>query len=134
VIPKWLDAMIRNERIQINGDGETSRDFCFVDNIVQANLLAATTQNTGATNQAYNIAVGERTTLNDLFQILQVGLRKLNPSLPEQKPHYGPERAGDVRHSHADISKAKRLLGYEPALRVGEGLNLAMAWYCANTR
>ena len=134
VIPKWLDAMLRNERIQINGDGETSRDFCFVDNIVQANLLAATTQNTGATNQAYNIAVGERTTLNDLFQILQVGLRRLNPSLPEQKPHYGPERAGDVRHSHADISKAKRLLGYEPALRVGEGLNLAMAWYCANTR
>lgn len=134
VIPKWLDAMIRNECIQINGDGETSRDFCFVDNIVQANLLAATTPNPGATNQAYNIAVGERTTLNELFQILQDGLRKLKPSLPQQKPHYGPERAGDVRHSHADISKAKRLLGYEPALRVGEGLNLAMAWYCANTK
>lgn len=134
VIPKWLDAMLRTERIQINGDGETSRDFCFVDNIVQANLLAATTEISGATNQAYNIAVGERTTLNELFQILQDGLRKLNPSLAEQKPHYGPERAGDVRHSHADISKARQLLGYEPALRVGEGLDLAMAWYCANTK
>ncbi len=78
--------------------------------------------------------MGERTTLNELFQVLQDGLRKLNPSLPQQKPHYGPERAGDVRHSHADISKAKRLLGYEPALRVGEGLNLAMDWYCANTK
>ena len=134
VIPKWIEALLRRDRIQINGDGETSRDFCFVDNIVQANLLAATTQISGATNQAYNIAVGERTTLNELFQLLQDGLRKLNPTLPEQKPIYGPERAGDVRHSHANIDKAKRLLGYEPVLRVGEGLNLAMAWYCANTR
>lgn len=134
VIPKWLDAMIRNERIQINGDGETSRDFCFVDNIVQANLLAATTQNSGATGQAYNIAVGERTTLNELFKTLQDGLRKLKPNLPEQKPHHGPERAGDVRHSHANIDKAKRLLGYAPAIRVGEGLDRAMAWYVANTR
>jgi UDP-N-acetylglucosamine 4-epimerase len=134
VIPKWLDAMIRNERIQINGDGETSRDFCFVDNIVQANLLAATTQNSGATGQAYNIAVGERTTLNELFKILQDGLRKLKPSLPEQKPHHGPERPGDVRHSHANIDKARQLLGYAPAIRVGDGLDRAMAWYVANTR
>jgi UDP-N-acetylglucosamine 4-epimerase len=134
VIPKWIDAMLRKETIQINGDGETSRDFCFVDNIVQANLLAATTQNSGAANQIYNIAVGERTTLNDLFKLLQDGLRKLNHALPEQQPRYADFRAGDVRHSHADISKARKLLGYDPALRVGDGLNLAMAWYCANTR
>lgn len=133
VIPKWIDAMLRRERIQINGDGETSRDFCFVDNIVQANLLAATTQNSAAVNQIYNIAVGERTTLNELFKLLQDGLRKLNPKLPEQQPHYGPERAGDVRHSHANISKACRLLGYEPAIRVGDGLRTAMNWYCANS-
>ena len=133
VIPKWIEALLRRQRVQINGDGETSRDFCFVDNIVQANLLAATTQNAGATNQTYNIAVGERTTLNELFQLLQEGLRKLNPELPEQKPNYGSERAGDVRHSHANIEKARRLLGYEPTLRASEGLNLAMAWYCANT-
>ncbi len=132
VIPKWIDAMLRRETIQINGDGETSRDFCFVDNIIQANLLAATTQNSGAANQVYNIAVGERTTLNELFSLLQDGLRKLNPELPNQKPRYADFRAGDVRHSHANISKARELLSYEPALRVGDGLNLAMAWYCAN--
>jgi UDP-N-acetylglucosamine 4-epimerase len=134
VIPKWIDALLQQQRIQINGDGEHSRDFCFVDNVVQANLLAATVGDKAAVNQAYNIAVGERTTLNQLFQLLQDGLRKLNPALPEQKPHYGPERAGDVRHSHANISKASRLLGYEPALRVGAGLNRALAWYCANAR
>ena len=133
VIPKWIDAMLRRETIQINGDGETSRDFCFVDNIVQANLLAATTQNSGAANQVYNIAVGERTTLNELFSLLQDGLRKLNPALPNQKPRYADFRAGDVRHSHANISRARGLLGYDPALRVGDGLNLAMAWYCANS-
>lgn len=132
VIPKWIDAMLRRETIQINGDGETSRDFCFVDNIVQANLLAATTQNSGAANQVYNIAVGERTTLNELFKLLQDGLRKLNPALPEQKPRHADFRAGDVRHSHADISKARKLLNYEPSLRADEGLNLAMAWYCEN--
>ncbi len=131
VIPKWIDALLRRERVHINGDGETSRDFCFIANIVQANLLAATTTNVAAVNQIYNIAVGERTTLNQLFQLLQSGLRQLNPDLPEQTPNYGPERAGDVRHSHADISKARRLLGYEPTLRVGAGLDQAMAWYCA---
>ncbi len=132
VIPRWIDAMLRGETIQINGDGETSRDFCFVDNVVQANLLAATTQNSGAANQVYNIAVGERTTLNELFSLLQDGLRKLNPTLPNQKPRYADFRAGDVRHSHANINRASSLLGYDPALRVGDGLNLAMAWYCAN--
>jgi len=130
VIPKWIAALLRRERVQINGDGETSRDFCFVENVVQANLLAATTTNPTALDQAYNIAVGERTTLNELFQFLQDGLRKLNPELPAQKPLYAGFRAGDVRHSLADIGKAKRLLGYEPAQRVHEGLASAMEWYC----
>ena len=130
VIPKWIAALLHRETVQINGDGETSRDFCFVKNVVQANLLAATTTNPDVSNQAYNIAVGERTTLNELFQLLQDGLRKLNPALPEQKPIYRDFRAGDVRHSLADIGKAKRLLGYEPVQRVREGLALAMEWYC----
>jgi UDP-N-acetylglucosamine 4-epimerase len=130
VIPKWIAALLRQEPVQINGDGETSRDFCFVENVVQANLLAATATSPAALNQAYNIAVGERTTLNELFQFLQIGLRRLNPSLPEQKPVYRDFRAGDVRHSLADIGKAKRLLGYEPVLRAREGLELAMEWYC----
>jgi UDP-N-acetylglucosamine 4-epimerase len=130
VVPKWIAALIKREPVVINGDGETSRDFCFVENVVQANLLAATATSPAALNQAYNIAVGERTTLNELFQFLQVGLRRLNPSLPEQKPVYRDFRAGDVRHSLADIGKAKRLLGYEPVLRAREGLELAMEWYC----
>jgi UDP-N-acetylglucosamine 4-epimerase len=134
VIPKWIEALLRRERIQINGDGGTTRDFCYVDNIVQANLLAATISSPAAANQVYNIAVGERTTLNELFQLLQAGLRQRDPSLPEQQPHYGPERAGDVRHSHANISKARQLLGYEPTLRVAEGLDRTLAWYCANPR
>lgn len=133
VIPKWIAALLRREPVQINGDGETSRDFCFVENVVQANLLAATATNPEAVNQAYNVAVGERTTLNELFQFLQDGLRKINPALPEQKPVYRDFRAGDVRHSLADISKARRLLGYEPVLRAREGLALAMEWYCRHT-
>lgn len=134
VIPKWIDALLRQQRIQINGDGEHSRDFCFVDNIVQANLLAATVKNPAAVGQVYNIAVGERTTLNQLFQILQKGLVARDATLPEQHPHYGPERAGDVRHSHATITKAKELLGYAPRWRVAEGLDRAMDWYYANAR
>lgn len=130
VIPKWIAALLRREPVQINGDGETSRDFCFIANVVQANLLAATTTNPAALNEAYNIAVGERTTLNELFALLQDGLRQLNPALPVQQPVHRDFRAGDVRHSLADISKARRLLGYEPVQRVHDGLALAMAWYC----
>ena len=130
VIPKWIAALLRQEPVQINGDGETSRDFCYVENVVQANLLAATTLVPGAINQAYNIAVGERTTLNELFQLLHDGLRRFNPDLPIQKPVYREFRAGDVRHSLADISKARGLLGYEPTLRAHEGLEIAMEWYC----
>lgn len=132
VIPKWIAALIKQETVTINGDGETSRDFCFVDNVVQANLLAATTTNSAAVNQAYNIAIGERTTLNELFNLLQDNLRKLDPKLPLQKPKYQDFRAGDVRHSLADISKAQKLLGYAPKYRIGDGINIALEWYLKN--
>lgn len=130
VIPKWIAALLRREPVRVNGDGETSRDFCFIANVVQANLLAATCTNAAAVNQAYNIAVGERTTLNELFQLLQDGLRRRDLALPEQKPVYLEFRPGDVRHSLADIGKARSLLGYEPGERVRQGLERALEWYC----
>ena len=129
VIPKWLASLLRTEPVQINGDGETSRDFCFIANVVQANLLAATTENREALNTAYNIAVGQRTTLNELFHSLQTELRRKQASLAEVRPVYRDFRAGDVRHSLADISKAQRLLGYAPTHKLGQGLELAMDWY-----
>jgi UDP-N-acetylglucosamine 4-epimerase len=132
VIPKWIAALLRREPVYINGTGETSRDFCFIENVVQANLLAATTENSEAVNQVYNIAVGERTTLNDLFHLLQSSLKRRDGSLPAQKPMYREFRPGDVMHSLADISKARRLLGYSPGKKTQEGLELAMDWYQQN--
>ena len=129
VIPKWVASMIKGEPIYINGDGETSRDFCFIANVVQANLLAATSENPDAANQVYNVAVGDSTTLNQLFQHLYAGLLPRYPNLRGIRPVYRDFRAGDVRHSLADISKAGRLLGYVPTQRIGEGLELAMGWY-----
>ena len=132
VIPKWIASLLKREVVYINGDGETSRDFCYVANVVQANLLAATTRNADAANQVYNIALGERTTLNQLFQLLQRALCPHGDALPEQKPAYRDFRVGDVRHSLADISKAQRLLGYAPTHRIEQGLELAMGWYRRN--
>jgi len=132
VIPLWIAALLRRQPIFINGDGETSRDFCFVANVVQANLLAAATPNAEAVNQAYNVALGQRTTLNELFQSLQSELRKKDPVLPEQKPVYRDFRPGDVRHSLADIAKAQRLLGFAPSHSIQAGLELAMDWYRQN--
>ena len=134
VIPKWIASLLRRETVRINGDGETSRDFCYVENVVQANLLAAASENSEAVNQVYNIAIGERTTLTELFRLLQAGLRKRDPAMPPQTPVYGDFRPGDVRHSHADISKAARLLGYAPTHRIADGLELAFDWYRANSR
>jgi UDP-N-acetylglucosamine 4-epimerase len=121
--------MIKNEAVWINGDGETSRDFCYIANAVQANLLAATTANPEATNQVYNVAVGDRTTLNGLFETIRSTLEPRFSHLQGFKPNYRDFRAGDVRHSLADISKAKILLGYEPSHRIKEGLVEAMDWY-----
>ena len=132
VIPKWIGAMMHNEPVHINGDGETSRDFCYVANAVQANLLAATTENIEAINQVYNVAVGERTTLNQLFWELKNRLLPQFPHLMQFKPLHREFRAGDVRHSHADISKARKLLGYEPTHRIDNGLDEALQWYVAN--
>ena len=129
VIPKWIAAMIQDEPVHINGDGETSRDFCYVANAVQANLLAATAADPAAVNQVYNVAVGQRTSLNELFQHLRTMLVPRFAHLAEFKPMYRDFRTGDVRHSLADIGKARRLLGYEPAHTVSDGLAEAMGWY-----
>jgi UDP-N-acetylglucosamine/UDP-N-acetylgalactosamine 4-epimerase len=134
VIPKWTAAILEGREVTINGDGETSRDFCYVVNAVQANLLAATTDNREAINQVYNVAGGERTTLNDLYAKIRGLLAPDYPHVESAKPIHGPFRSGDVRHSLADISKARRLLGYEPTHRLGEALKVAVEWYeCANT-
>ena len=129
VIPKWIAALLEKAPVQINGDGRTSRDFCFVNNVVQANLLAAASERPEAANQVYNVALGERTTLNELFGLISAALRKHDPSLPDQPPVYRDFRPGDVLHSLADISKAQRLLGYAPSHRIAQGLDLAMTWY-----
>jgi UDP-N-acetylglucosamine 4-epimerase len=129
VIPKWISAMIRNEPVYVNGDGETSRDFCYVANAVQANLLAATVDEQAAVNQIYNVAVGDRTSLNQLFEHLRATLAPMFPHLAQFRPIYRDFRSGDVRHSLADIGKAKRLLEYEPSHRIEEGLAESMAWY-----
>ncbi|MGK0184863.1 MAG: UDP-N-acetylglucosamine 4-epimerase [Verrucomicrobiales bacterium] len=132
VIPKWVAALLHGEPVTINGDGETSRDFCYIENVVQANILAATAVNEEATNEVYNIAVGDRTTLNELHRSILDGLRNLDSSIPEQPPTYADFRPGDVRHSLADISKAKELLGYAPTHSVDDGLALALSWYRDN--
>ena len=128
VIPKWTAAMIQGEPVYINGDGETSRDFCYIDNTVQANLLAAIAQSADARNQVYNVAVGDRTTLNQLFSAIKQSLGA-NSVIVGYEPHYRDFRAGDVRHSQADISKAKQLLGYRPKFDINAGIDLAMSWY-----
>ncbi|PHQ26789.1 Vi polysaccharide biosynthesis UDP-N-acetylglucosaminuronic acid C-4 epimerase TviC [Marinobacter guineae] len=130
VIPKWAAAMIQGEDVFINGDGETSRDFCFIENAVQANLLAAIAAQS-AKNEVYNVAVGDRTTLNDLFNALQSALAE-NGKPYSNAPVYREFRAGDVRHSQADVSKAESKLGYEPGYRIKEGIAKAMPWYIEN--
>ena len=128
VIPKWTAAMIASDDVFINGDGETSRDFCFIENTVQANILAATTQNDEAKNQVYNVAVGDRTTLNDLFNTIKAALNENGVEYTKQ-PVYREFRAGDVRHSQASINKIKTLLGYEPEFLISHGIEKAMPWY-----
>ncbi|MBI5751834.1 MAG: Vi polysaccharide biosynthesis UDP-N-acetylglucosaminuronic acid C-4 epimerase TviC [Hydrogenophilales bacterium] len=129
VIPKWIASMIKHEPVYINGDGETSRDFCYIDNTVQANLLAATSVDPAARNQVYNVAVGERTSLNQLFESLRSELAPRFPYLADYQPVYRDFRAGDVLHSLADIGKAKTLLQYQPTHTIREGLKVAMDWY-----
>ena len=121
--------MIRGDTVYINGDGETARDFCYVENVVQANLQAGTIDSPQAVNQVYNIAVGDKTTLNDLFKLLHANLARRDPRYAVARAVHREFRAGDVRFSLADIGKAQSLLGYRPAYRLAEGLEHAIGWY-----
>ncbi len=134
VIPLWFRSLLTDKPVFINGDGQTSRDFCHIDNVVQANLLAGTTTNPDALGRVYNIAVGDRTTLAELFAAIRDQVARFHPAAAQAKPTHRDFRAGDVRHSLADVSKAQRLLGYEPRVRVREGLERAAAWYAENLR
>jgi len=129
VIPKWVSSLLNRETVFINGDGETSRDFCYIENTVQINILAAMVSKPEAINQVYNVAVGDRTSLNQLYELIQNKLMKRVGSLIKTSPVYRDFRPGDVRHSQADISKAANLLGYAPPFVIDSGLEKAMDWY-----
>jgi UDP-N-acetylglucosamine 4-epimerase len=129
VIPKWIAALLRGETIYINGTGETSRDFCYVQNAVQANLLAAMVESGKAVNQVFNVAVNARTNLNELFTLLRDGLAVRRSDLRDTLPVHRDFRAGDVLHSQADVGKAGRLLGYEATHTIRQGLEEALGWY-----
>ena len=131
VIPQWFAALTKGDTVYVNGDGETSRDFCYIDNVVQANLLASYAAD-DARNLVYNVAFGQRTTLNELFRLIRDEVVRHKPEAAEAKPAYRDFRAGDVRHSLADITRARTLLGYEPEYDVRQGLRLAGDWYDAH--
>jgi UDP-N-acetylglucosamine 4-epimerase len=128
VIPKWTASLINGETVFVNGDGETSRDFCYIDNTIQMNILAATAP-IDAKNEVYNVAVGDRTTLNELFTSIKNALLENDQAVANAQPEYRDFRAGDVRHSQADVSKAQSKLGYQPDYRITQGINQAMPWY-----
>jgi len=128
VIPKWIAAIIKGEQVFINGDGETSRDFCYIDNVIQANVLAAVAEKLEAKNRVYNVAVGEKTSLNELYQLLLTVLLKLQIST-DRNPIYKEFRSGDVKHSLADIEKARRYLKYQPTIKILDGLQTSIDWY-----
>ena len=129
VIPQFVSRLLRHERPVIHGDGSHSRDFTHVDNVVQANLLAATVTAPSALNEAYNVACGGRTTLNELFEELREALSAHDPAVRGIVPEHDGERPGDVAHSQASIEKARRLLGYEPVRGFAEGIREAVGWY-----
>ena len=129
VIPKWILSILNKESVYINGDGETSRDFCYVDNAVQANILAAMTENSEATDQVYNVALNDRTSLNELYRMIEDSLIKNVQGLEKNEPIYRDFRPGDVKHSQASIDKVKELFGYQPQFRIAEGLNETIGWY-----
>jgi UDP-N-acetylglucosamine 4-epimerase len=123
--------MVANRPVEIYGDGETFRDFCYVENVLQANLLASTVQDTAALNRVYNVALGDRTTLNELFEMIRVSLAERFAHLESFKPQYRAFREGDVRFSQADIGKARSLLGYAPTHRVADGMRATVEWHVA---
>jgi len=132
VIPKWVAAILNKDDVFINGDGETSRDFCYINNAVQMNLLAATTDNNEATDQVYNVALNDRTSLNKLYQMIEERLIQRTQGLEKKEPIYQDFRAGDVRHSQANIYKAQELLDYQPKYMISEGMDKAMDWYVSS--
>ena len=129
VIPKWVAAILNREDVFINGDGETSRDFCYIDNTVQINLLAATTEDDDAIDQVYNTALNDRTSLNKLYQMIEERLIQRTQGLKKKEPIYKDFRAGDVRHSQANIDKAINLLKYQPKYKIEQGMDEAIDWY-----
>ena len=134
VIPKWVDSILNKKDVYINGDGKTSRDFCYIDNAVQMNLLAATTQNEEALNEVYNVALNDRTSLNELYQMIEERLVQSIQGLEKKKPIYREFRSGDVRHSQASIEKAQELLDYQPKYRISEGMDKVIDWYVNNNK
>lgn len=134
VIPRWIASLLRGERCRIFGDGETTRDFCYIANVIQANLLAATVQNAAATGEAYNIACAESVTLNRLFQMMLERLALKESRFSHAVPQYDPFRAGDIRYSCASIDKARQMLAFEPSHDVEQGLAEALDWYVERAR
>ena len=132
VIPAWIGALLRNQTAYVNGDGRAARDFCYIDNVVQANLLAATVEDPMALDQVYNVALGEQTSLNELFEMIRAALCARLPQVRTARPVHREPRRGDLQLSRADIRKAERLLGYRPQVRVGRGLERTIAWYAEN--
>ena len=132
VIPKWVSAILNKEDVYINGDGETSRDFCYIDNAVQMNILAATTDNNEAINQVYNVALNDRTNLNKLYEMIEERLIERTQKIEKKEPIYQDFRAGDVRHSQANIDKARTLLNYQPEHLISKGMDEAIDWYVNN--
>lgn len=134
VIPKWVGSLLSGEDVYINGDGETSRDFCYIDNVIQMNLLAGTTENTEAFGQAFNVAVGGQTTLNELYTLINQELKNNKKEFSIKEAIYREFREGDIRHSNANISKAQNLVGYMPTHTISEGMHLAINWYMQNLK
>jgi len=134
VIPKWVGSLLSDEDVFINGDGETSRDFCYIDNVIQMNLLAGTTKNEKAFGEAFNVAVGGQTTLNELYALISKELSIKVSSFSKKEAVYREFREGDIRHSNANISKAQELVGYEPTQTIEQGMQLAIKWYIDNIK
>jgi len=133
VIPRWVEALLRGGPCYVYGDGETTRDFCHVSDVVQANLLAAVAAESAA-GEVYNVGCGAETSLNELFRMIRLGLAGYEAELASCEPVYEPFRPGDIRRSVADISKARRHLGFQPEMTVAEGLGEALEWYVAQAR
>ena len=132
VIPKFVSQLMRGESPVINGDGLYSRDFTYIDNVIQANVLSLVSENSDSINTVYNVAYGDRNTLNDLISYLKDYLSEFDEKIKDIEVKYGPNRIGDVPHSHASIDKANKLIGYSPKYSLQEGLKEAVKWYWEN--